>query len=115
MANRRIEVHEIRHAIMRMRLGDSDRQIKKAGLIGRSKASELRKLAAEQGWLDENVHIPPNETIAQMIKQPRPAITQSLVTPYAVEVLDWANQGLSAVAIHQALVRNTTSPASTRL
>ena len=32
MANRRFAVHEIRHVIARMRLGESDRQIAKAGL-----------------------------------------------------------------------------------
>lgn len=44
MANRRFAVHEIRHVIARMRLGESDRQIAKAGLIG-------RLLAQDQGWL----------------------------------------------------------------
>ena len=51
MANRRFAVHEIRHVIARMRLGESDRQIAKAGLMGRVKAGKLRLLAQDQGWL----------------------------------------------------------------
>jgi hypothetical protein len=41
MANRRFEMHEIRRVIVQMRLGLTDRQIAKAGLMGRRKASEL--------------------------------------------------------------------------
>ena len=47
MANRRFAVHEIRHVIARMRLGESDRQIAKAGLMGRVKAGKLRLLAQD--------------------------------------------------------------------
>jgi len=39
MANRRFEMYEIRHVITRMRLGESDREIERAGLMGRRKAS----------------------------------------------------------------------------
>lgn len=43
MASRRFEVFELRRIIFRMRLGESDREIKNAGLMGRRKASELRR------------------------------------------------------------------------
>ncbi len=52
MANRRFEMHQYRHVLVRMRLGDSNRQIAKAGLMGRRKASAFRELAAHNGWLD---------------------------------------------------------------
>lgn len=35
MANRRFAVHEIPHILARMRLGESDREIAKARLMGR--------------------------------------------------------------------------------
>ena len=54
MASRRFEVHEIRHVISRMRLGESDRQLAKTGLLGRVKAGKLRLLAQAEvvrvGW-----------------------------------------------------------------
>jgi hypothetical protein len=41
MANRRFEMHEYRHVIHRMRLGESDRAIAKTGLMGRLKCARL--------------------------------------------------------------------------
>ena len=51
MSNRRFEMYQYRQAICRMRLGETDRRIAKAGLMGRRKAAELREVAQEQGWL----------------------------------------------------------------
>ena len=51
MSNRRFEMYEYRQVIYRMRLGESNRAISKAGLMGRKKAAELRKIAQAQGWL----------------------------------------------------------------
>ena len=42
MSNRRFEMYEYRQVLVRMRQGDSDRQIAKARLMGRNKADELR-------------------------------------------------------------------------
>ena len=105
MANRRIEVFQLRDAITRMRLGESDRRIRDAGIMGRTKAAELRRLAGEQGWLEKDAPMPSNEVIAEMLQRPRQNIAESLVTPYRDRVLKWSEQGLTATAIHQALVR----------
>ncbi len=40
---------EIRHILVRMRQGDSDRALAKAGLIGRPKAKALRLVAEGSG------------------------------------------------------------------
>jgi len=48
-------MYEYRQVIYRMRLGESDRSIAKAGLMGRSKAAGLRQLAKQLGWLDKPV------------------------------------------------------------
>ena len=50
MSNRRFEMYQYRQVICRMRLGETDRRIAKAGLMGRRKAAELRQIAQEQGW-----------------------------------------------------------------
>jgi hypothetical protein len=52
MGNRRIEMHQYRQAIHRMRQGESDRAIAKAGLIGRRKCAAIRAPAEVRGWLD---------------------------------------------------------------
>lgn len=107
MANRRFEVHEIRQVIVRMRLGESDRQIGRAKHMGRHKVAELRQLAMAQGWLEPASALPDNGTIAVLTKAGRQAARQpSLVEPFAELVLGWAGRGVSGVAIHQALVRN---------
>jgi hypothetical protein len=52
VARRSIEMYEYRQALMRMRQGDSEREIARSKLMGRSKAARFRKLARAQGWLD---------------------------------------------------------------
>ena len=106
MANRRFAVHEIRHVISRMRLGESDRQLAKAGLMGRVKAGKLRQLAQDQGWLDKDSPLPANEVIERLTRKTSPALRgQSQVLPFANQVLAWAGQGIAWTTIHQTLVR----------
>ena len=58
MANRRFEMHEYRHVIVRMRLAQSDRAIAQTGLMGREKVGQLRRLADRYGFLD--LYTPPS-------------------------------------------------------
>ena len=48
MARRSIEMYEYRQALMRMRQGDSEREIARSKLMGRSKAARFRELARAQ-------------------------------------------------------------------
>lgn len=109
MANRRFAVHEIRHVISRMRLGESDRQIAKAGLMGRVKAGKLRQLAQDQGWLGKDAPLPANEVIERLTRKTSPTSPtqrgQSQVLPFADQVLAWAGQGIAWTTIHQTLLR----------
>ena len=43
MSNRKIEMHEVRYILYRMRQGESDRDLSRNRLIGRKKAANLRK------------------------------------------------------------------------
>ena len=45
MARRRFEMHHYRQALLRMRQGDSDRDIAEARIMGRRKAGQWRALA----------------------------------------------------------------------
>ena len=45
MARRRFEMHHYRQALLRMRQGESDREIAAARLMGRRKAGQWRALA----------------------------------------------------------------------
>ena len=45
-------MYQCRQVLVRMRLGESDRQIDAADLMGRRTAAKLRKKALNAGWLD---------------------------------------------------------------
>ncbi|KAF5048898.1 IS21 family transposase ISPpu7 [anaerobic digester metagenome] len=105
MANRRFEMYEIRHVITRMRLGESDREIERAGLMGRRKAGQLRAIAIDQGWLDPSRPLPPNEELEALVLSPRAQQpSQSLAAPMAALICTWMERGIQATTIHEALV-----------
>jgi len=64
MARRRFEMHHYRQALLRMRQGDSDRDIAAARVMGRPKAAQWRRIAEQQGWLDTTQPLPGDEAIA---------------------------------------------------
>lgn len=107
MANRRIAVHEIRNVIVRMRLGDSDRQLASAKIIGRHKAAEIRALAKQKGWLDREVELPDNLELEAVFQKPfRKQVTGSLVEPFSEQVKKWIDADVSATVIHRNLILN---------
>jgi len=106
MANRRFEMYEYRQVLARMRLGESDRKIARAGLMGRHKASELRKVALCHGWLAKGIPLPEDEVICRVMgRKVSLQDSTSLVLPYAEEVRRWYQQGICGTTIHEALVR----------
>ena len=70
MANRRFEMHEHRHVIHRMRLGESDRAIAKSGLMGRLKCAQLREVTIRHGWLGDGP-LPVDAAAAALVSHPR--------------------------------------------
>ena len=50
MSGRKFEMHHYRQALLRMRQGDSDRDLARSRLMGRRSAAALRSLAEERGW-----------------------------------------------------------------
>lgn len=63
-------MHHYRQALMRMRQGDSDRDIAKSRLMGRRAAAALRGLAQGQGWLDADGLPPDDAAIAAALATP---------------------------------------------
>ncbi|MFZ5759598.1 MAG: hypothetical protein ACOY32_08230 [Thermodesulfobacteriota bacterium] len=86
MANRRFEMYQFHQILSRMRLGDSDRDLARAKLIGRKKAARFRLVAEEQGWLNPTIPIPDMQQLAAALipSRPKPAVT-SLVEPHRSE------------------------------
>ena len=69
MANRRLKISNTvyRQVLAYMRFGKSDRQIAKARLMGRTKASAPRRIATEKGWLTPKRPLPVH-TLAAVLK-----------------------------------------------
>ena len=107
MAKRRFEMYEYRQVLVRMRLGDSDREIARSGLMGRAKSAALRATAKAQGWLAPEHPLPDDATLAGVLVAPtREAGPASSVEPYRAQVLAWHEAGIQGTTIHDALVRN---------
>ena len=94
MARRTIEMHHYRQALLRMRQGDSDRQIAAAKLMGRRAAAALRLLADERHWLDAGTLMPSDESIACALKPAkRASTTVSCLEPHRTRMQAWFSQG----------------------
>ena len=99
-------MHHYRQVLVRLRQGDTDREIARSRLMGRPKAAAFRALATGLGWLDRAMPLPDDATIAAAVGQARRArSTISSVEPYRALVERWHADGVSAVAIHAALGR----------
>lgn len=106
MARRRIEMFQYRQALLRLRQGDSEREIARSGLMGRPKAASFRALAQRHGWLDPQAALPTDAELAAALGQARRArSTVSTVEPYRATVERWDAEGINGVVIHATLVR----------
>ena len=107
MTNRRFEMYEFRQILSRMRLGASDRQIAKAGLIGRVKAGEVRVIAQGHDWLNPQNLLPDDSVLAVAFQRQSSLPPQdSLTKPYEDQIRAWQEEGVQGTTIHQALVRS---------
>lgn len=100
-------MYHYRQALVRMRQGESDRQIHATGLMGRRALGVLRKQAQERGWLDPARSLPPDQELAAVLQRPKPTHThaQSSLEPYRDLVDQWWSAGIDGTTIHAALMR----------
>jgi len=99
-------MHHYRQALLRMRQGDSDRDIAEAKIMGRRKAAQWRTLAQSHGWLDAQAPLPDDEAVAAALQPPkRASTTVSSLEEHRAKVVSWVEQGVPGTAIHQALQR----------
>ncbi|MEY2343157.1 IS21 family transposase [Acidithiobacillus sp. IBUN Pt1247-S3] len=107
MSNRRFEMFTLRQILVRMRQGDSDRDIARSGLMGRKKLGALRRDATAQGWLDSQQPLPVDAVLASVLQRRVPATTQaSSVAAFKTQITQWAAEGIQGTTIHAALVRH---------
>jgi transposase len=97
---------QFRQVLVRLRAGDTAREIARSGLLGRDKLTELTRLAQAQGWLDAGSELPDDETIATALApRKRASSTVSSAEPLREVVQRWFDAGVQGSAIHAALKR----------
>ncbi|MDN7431559.1 IS21 family transposase [Burkholderia sp. AU45388] len=99
---------QYRQILARMRRGDSDRDIARGHLMGRTKLAVVRQAADAHGWLDPAWPMPDEAEIAAVFnKIPKPVRTcVSTVEPFRAQIRDWIAAGVQGTTIHEALRRN---------
>ena len=100
-------MYQYRQVLVRMRLGESDRQIDAVDLMGRRTAAKLRKKALKLGWLDPDQSLPSDQDLFAALQQPKSAKAQaqSSLDPYREVIEKWVDQNIRGTTIHQALQR----------
>ena len=100
---------QYRQVLVRLRAGDTVREIARSGLMGRDKLAALRAVARQQGWLDAGAQVPDDAAIAAALaelgKGQRASSTVSSVEPHRELVKRWLDAGVQGRAIHAALQR----------
>jgi transposase len=98
---------QYRQVLVRLRAGDTVREIARSGLMGRDKLAALRAVAQRQGWLDANAQVPDDGQIAAALGRGRrvASSTVSSVEPHREVVKRWFDAGVQGRAIHAALRR----------
>lgn len=97
---------QYRQVLVRLRAGDSERELARSGLMGRDKLASFRALASRHGWLDFAAELPDDAEIAAAVGNARRARTTiSSVEPHREVVKHWLVAGVGGQAIHSALCR----------
>lgn len=106
MSKRSFEMYQYRQVLLRMRQGDSDREIARTGLMGRAKCASVREVGVPLGWLDPTTALPDDAALAAVFANaPRTAPCTSTLEPYRERVERWIAEGLQGTTIHAALAR----------
>jgi transposase len=106
MGRRRIEMHQYRQVLVRMRHGDSNRELARCRYMGRRKLAALRELAEQRGWIKPDAPLPDDAEIAAALGPPhRATSTVSGLEVHRALIASWLEQNVPGTAILAALRR----------
>jgi hypothetical protein len=109
MTNRRFDMYQYRQILVRMRRGDSDRDIARSKTMGRKKIAQVREIATEHGWLAREAGLPDERAMAALLARkeaPLPSSCVSTLEPWRAQITKWRATGVQGTTIHATLVRN---------
>jgi hypothetical protein len=102
-------MYQYRQILVRMRRGDSDRDIARSKTMGRKKIALVREIAARHGWLGREAALPDEDVMAAMLARketPPPSSCVSTLEPWRAQITKWRATGVQCTTIHATLVRN---------
>ena len=101
-------MYQYRQILVRMRRGDSDREIARSKTMGRKKIADVREIANGRGWLAPDSVLPEDSVLALAFtrKEALPATCISTLEPWRKQITNWHAAGIQGTTIHAALVRN---------
>ena len=86
---------QYRQVLVRLRAGDSERDLARSGVMGRQKLGQVRAVAAQRGWLDPGIELPDDATLAGVLgAHQRPSSSVSSVEPWRELVSQWLAAGV---------------------
>ena len=82
-------MYQYRNVLVRMRQGDSDRDIARSKTMGRKKLAQVREIASERGWLAPEFPLPDDEVLSTLLerKEALPVSCISTLEPWRDQML----------------------------
>lgn len=101
-------MYQYRQVLVRMRQGDSDRDIARSKSMGRKKLALVRQTAVEQGWLEPDSVLPDDKALAQFFERKGaiPFNCVSTLEPWRAQITEWHAAAIQGTTILSALKRN---------
>ncbi|MGF6606297.1 hypothetical protein OKW45_001197 [Paraburkholderia sp. WSM4175] len=93
---RKFEMYQYRQVLVRMRQGDSDRDIDRSKIMGRKKLAAVREIATERGWLSPDNALPDDAQLATAFsrKEFLPASCILSAEPWREQIAQWHDAGV---------------------
>lgn len=101
-------MYQYRQILVRMRQGDSDRDIARSKTMGRKKLAEVRETASGLGWLAPECILPDDTALAAVLAKKETLSHKciSSLEPWRDQITKWHAARIKGKAIHTTLVRN---------
>jgi transposase len=108
VTKRKIEMFQYRQTLVRLRQGDSDREIARSRTMGRKKVAQIREVALARGWLAADAALPDDAVVAAalMRREPLPSTCVSTLEPWREQIANWYAAGIQGTTIQATLARN---------
>lgn len=101
-------MYQYRHILVRMRCGDSDRDIARSKTMGRKKIAQVREIANERGWLATEIPLPDDIALATVLARKETLSVKciSSLEPWRDQITKWHATRIQGKTIHATLMRN---------